>query len=209
MESESPLEVLSRAATMLHREDAAAESSYVTTSEYCTNNRPGYKSFMCRAYVWLVTKPIGINVRVRVCVIVLVCVRVDGKRANTKRPKYRARRFYYYFCYFLSRPSTVTTTAATASARAGFPDRYRSGRFLRPAVGSVAYAQRPVESLSSAGFSSGRKTLPPPFTKLHGTLLHSPRFVSTRFNGSPVSRRRLFARLSERTVKDPNLTFPE
>jgi len=36
MESESPLEVLSRAATMLHREEtAAAESPYVcTTSEY-------------------------------------------------------------------------------------------------------------------------------------------------------------------------------
>jgi len=31
----------------------------------------------------------------------------------------------------------------TTSARAGIPDRYRSGRFLRSAVGCVAYAARP------------------------------------------------------------------
>lgn len=34
MESESPLEVLSRAATMLHREETAAESPAYATSEY-------------------------------------------------------------------------------------------------------------------------------------------------------------------------------
>lgn len=39
MESESPLEVLSRAATMLHREETAAESPYAN-SEYTRASAP-------------------------------------------------------------------------------------------------------------------------------------------------------------------------
>lgn len=59
------------------------------------------------------------------------------------------KRWYLFLLLLLFSFSAITVAAADeddegARARAGFPDRYRSGRFLRPAVGSVAYTRRLV-----------------------------------------------------------------
>lgn len=72
---------------------------------------------------------------------------------------YRAEVFFYYVCVLSSYPTSTTT-----SARAVFPDRYRSGRFLRRAAGWVAYAARPdrPDSPTRPEHSHRHATHPPP-----------------------------------------------
>lgn len=127
MESESPLEVLSRAATMLHREETAAQSPYAntTTSEYTCVFMYPYKT----------------------CGIIVVIYhrnesavggggRAKGMHVCRTRTKYRTDRMLF---------GDMTRVFLRERARAlapGFPDRYRSGRFLRPAVNCVAYTAR-------------------------------------------------------------------
>lgn len=88
------------------------------------------------------------------CVVTLSSVR----RVRV-RPKYRAKVSLLLvitisLLYSLGAAAPRTTT----SARAGFPDRYRSGRFLRPAVGSVAYTRAPPPPHRPTSFPTGRKT---------------------------------------------------